>query len=948
MMHNKIMNKCKIAFSSLLILGLVFPVQFASFSYAEETIPLENEVATNEPIVAPFPEILPEVTEEAPVEEPKEEEIVVPEIKIPDITQLKASFVSVFNNFLSFKKNRTHGEIIQYTHRTLKGDLEGDTGQMETGARDYVEGEILVKYKDNKINLDTKAGRKIVYGFLKNESLEQKDSIPDTNLAVLKITDETSVEDKVAELENNPNIEYAEPNYKLELATIDTDDTYKDILWGLDNIGQEIGGDFGKSTGTPDADIDAPEAWAINEGTNGETIVAVIDTGVAYDHPDLAGNMWDGTNCVDENGDLIPGGCNHGYDFEDNDNTPLPTNPDYGYHGTHVAGIIAAEKGNGEGVVGVAPHAKIMALKFALDDFSEAKAIDFAIKNGAKVINASYGGPFFSQTEYDAISRFKDAGGIFVAAAGNFSSDNDDSHFYPSDYDLDNIISVAATDNNDNLASFSNYGSISVDVGAPGQDIYSTFVTDTTTEETLYNEDFDDVIAPDLLEAWVKGGTDNNWGTYHFGRGFFLGNVLYGDVVNLPYAPTADTTVSSSGIDLSADEAELSFSTECDTEYSETAWNDYMSLSMSNDNGATYTEVFRWDEEILDVFNGEYPLNGDGGAGYSFQHLPVPSEYLNSNFKFQLRWVANGNEDVGGGEGCSVNNIKFTQIIHHSSLDYSYLSGTSMATPYVAGATALLWGYKPNLIASQVKDAILNYGDPLLSLEGKTTSGKRINAFNTLNQFVPVPDSTIPVITLVGNPVISLTIDQAFVDPGVTASDDIDGDITANVIVGGNTVNPTIVGTYIITYNVTDSSGNAAEEVTRTVKVSERPSSGGGGGGGGNIPVPRYLQSQSCPPGDLFSTLTGQKCTDNSLIPQVLGAQSYNFTALLHKGSTGSEVTELQKKLATIGLFMGTIDGKFGPITDNAVRMFQIKYNLKADGIVGLMTRTALNSLPTL
>lgn len=108
--------------------------------------------------------------------------------------------------------------------------------------------------------------------------------------------------------------------------------------------------------------------------------------------------------------------------------------------------------------------AKIMAIKFGFDTASEVRAIDFALQNGAKVINASYAGNSFSQSEYDAINRFRSAGGIFVAAAGNENTNNENTHSYPSDYNLDNIISVAATDQNDGLASFSNYGTTSVDV----------------------------------------------------------------------------------------------------------------------------------------------------------------------------------------------------------------------------------------------------------------------------------------------------------------------------------------------------------------------------------------------------------------------------------------------------------------------------------------------------
>ena len=226
-----------------------------------------------------------------------------------------------------------------------------------------------------------------------------------------------------------------------------------------------------KRQGTNDADIDMPEAWNVSEGADHDVIVAVIDDGVSYQHPDLMDNMWDGTNCKDESGNLL-GNCIHGYDFTDEDKDPSPITDSI--HGTHIAGTIGAKKNNGIGVAGVAPNVKIMALKFDLYVSSEIRAIDFAIQNGAKVINASFGSDIFSPSEYSAVNRFRSAGGLFVAAAGNASQSHNVVPIFPCDYDLDNIICVAATDINDNLSSFSDYGTDHVDVAAPGERILST------------------------------------------------------------------------------------------------------------------------------------------------------------------------------------------------------------------------------------------------------------------------------------------------------------------------------------------------------------------------------------------------------------------------------------------------------------------------------------------
>jgi subtilisin family serine protease len=207
--------------------------------------------------------------------------------------------------------------------------------------------------------------------------------------------------------------------------------------------------------------------------------VAVIDTGVAYNHSDLINSMWDGSTCK-SNTNAVLGGCQHGYDFEDDDKDPLPSS---NTHGTHIAGTISAQKNNALGVAGVAPQAKIMAIKSSLTTDNIIMGMNFAKNNGAKIINASWGSnnsAFANDTLL--INAIRDFPGIFITAAGNGGGDgsgdnNESTPFYPSSYTLSNIISVAATDYQDALSSFSNYGSTSVDVGAPGEDIFSAIMT---------------------------------------------------------------------------------------------------------------------------------------------------------------------------------------------------------------------------------------------------------------------------------------------------------------------------------------------------------------------------------------------------------------------------------------------------------------------------------------
>ncbi len=619
-------------------------------------------------------------------------------------------FLSVFFFSVSAKNENNFNSSV------TKNDVSFTSEKEKKKA--YVEGEVIVKYKNDKVDLASIGGKQkegLIMGF---KSLEKKEEITKENVSVFKIKGGT-VEERIKELEKDENIEYAQPNYIYELMVINTNDTHKDLLWGLDNYGQLIGG----SSGTADADIDIPEAWTISEGTNSEVIVAIIDTGVAYTHPDLAENMWNGASCVNENNAYL-GACIHGYDYESNDKDPFPTDND---HGTHIAGTIAAVKNNEKGIVGVAPNAKIMALKTNLTTTANVKSINFAKHNGARVINASWGTTGNDFLLGQAIQSFP---GLFIAAAGNGNfydprgtGDNHDSGkpVYPSDYPYDNIISVAATDYNDGLASFSDYGVTSVDVGAPGVNIYSTIFS-----SAVINETFEFITPPNLPSDWSRAGSRNNWGTYRLDNGEFWGNVLYADAYNLPYydAEPLETSVTVP-IDLSSTtNPVLDFWTQCDTEYAPNT--DYMVLDYSSD-GINFDEITRWNEYTIDD-----NTDSTGAATRYYASVDINSQYRNSNFKLRFRWVTNGNNQQGGaGDSCLIDDVRIRESgqVH---LTYGFMSGTSMAAPHVSGLAALILGYASHLSDAQVKSIILNSGDSLPSLSGKVLSGKRINANNAL------------------------------------------------------------------------------------------------------------------------------------------------------------------------------------------------------------------------
>jgi len=283
-------------------------------------------------------------------------------------------------------------------------------------------------------------------------------------------------------LNSDPAVLYAEPNYTVQAYRLPNDPQFSE-QWGLRNIGQE-GGTLGD-------DIGMSDVWDTFTGSP-QIIVGVLDSGIDYRHEDLAKNMWINSrevpgNNVDDDGDGLVDDY-YGYDFFDDKSDPM----DDDFHGTHVAGIIGAVGNNGIGISGVNWNEKLMAIKVLGSGGSGSMSdivagVDYAVDHGAKVLNASWGfttslnglpsDPSLepSQALRDAIAAADLAGVIFVAAAGNNSFNTDQKPFYPGCYSLKNVVSVAATDRNDALASFSNYGPISVDLGAPGVLILSTY-----------------------------------------------------------------------------------------------------------------------------------------------------------------------------------------------------------------------------------------------------------------------------------------------------------------------------------------------------------------------------------------------------------------------------------------------------------------------------------------
>ena len=265
----------------------------------------------------------------------------------------------------------------------------------------------------------------------------------------------------ISAVENLPGVSSVQENQRYTVSVVPNDPDYGQ-LWGMDKIS-------------------APAAWDVRTDAS-SVIVAVIDTGVQITHPDLAANIWSNPgeiagNGIDDDGNGYVDDVN-GWDFANNDNSVYDSTCDD--HGTHVSGTIGGVGNNGVGVAGVSWKVKIMPLKFLTSTGGSTAnaitAIEYATNMGANIISASWGGGGYDAALKSAIEAFP---GLFIAAAGNDASDNDATASYPASYNSPNIVSVASTTSTDGLSSFSNWGATTVDLGAPGSNIYSTWPSNT-------------------------------------------------------------------------------------------------------------------------------------------------------------------------------------------------------------------------------------------------------------------------------------------------------------------------------------------------------------------------------------------------------------------------------------------------------------------------------------
>lgn len=536
--------------------------------------------------------------------------------------------------------------------------------------------------------------------------------------------------DAVRELEADPAVALAERDAYSAPNAIPNDPLFGQ-LWGLRNSGLGIDGFSGALAG---ADVNAAAAWDRTVGTS-TTVIADIDSGYRFEHPDLANVAWTnateagGTVGVDDDGNGIVDDI-HGADFVGN-NGEVPTtdgNPTdedllSGGHGVHTAGTMGAQGNNGVGITGVAQNVRIMPLRVcsrfaSLEESrcptsSQVAAINYAAAKGARVANMSLGGTSSSQATVNAIAAAKET--LFVISAGNDSEDNEITHHYPCDYTpqtqasppvvgaVDNIVCVAATDQADGKASFSDWGATSVDIGAPGTETLSTYPYTTPFEETFTADDF--------ASKWPATGAS---GGFQRTNEPPLTSFGMTDVVGAPAASTVRETTS----------APISVPANGGCKLNQTR-----RVVLGSGGHYRYSVLLNGIEQAGAV--SEPASTSTPGLDRRFFQLPATFN-VGGNVQVRFRFTTGASPAAGDGVWLDDISISCAEGVGQAS-SYGFLQGTSMAAPHVTGAAGLLFSLKPLATVTEVKNALLSGVDAVPSLAGKTTTGGRLDVVKAMD-----------------------------------------------------------------------------------------------------------------------------------------------------------------------------------------------------------------------
>jgi subtilisin family serine protease len=670
----------------------------------------------------------------------------------------------------------------------LKEKLKEKTNKGIEQKEKYVPDELIIKYKKNTDTFK-------ISSLQKKFSFKQSKKLNFINAEVVKIPKEENISVYIKELKKDPSVQSVQPNYKYYASDLNNAPNYYSKLWGINNTGQQIN----EIPGVKDIDIDGPEARAKFSGLK-EVIVGVIDTGVDINHPDLQKAIW--TNPKEIPNDGIDNDKNgyiddvHGWDFYNDDNTVYDLF-DGDEHGTHVSGTIAATlegttTNTNKGVVGIAPNVKILPIKFLGPDGGTSEqaiqAIEYAQKMGIKITNNSWVGGEYDPLLEEAIKNYN---GLFVAAAGNEGMNNDINQSYPANFNCSNILSVAAVDNQGNLAEFSNYGAKNVDVAAPGVNILSTVPKYPADEIKAYlglkqlgasaqisntkfgfKAIFDGIGYENYSETTRQDAFDKALSYLGIPKDktkkvllvqddeHDIGPLLedipelknYFKDYYLDYKKLL-TNYNTTFININSDSSISDYKIKL-SDYDAVVWFTGHGLGLGSEEFTTLTED---DVNTLSGFlekGGRLLLTG-GDALVSQEQSYLVEDLLGLNVlsdfgphlnvqglsgtiyegkKYNIDFLESPFPNADFLDSNNPNTRINLKYVSDYSQAYSYYSGTSMATPHVTGTAALLMGLYSNMSPELLSYYISNKGKTLEQLTGFVNSSKIVKASN-LNSF---------------------------------------------------------------------------------------------------------------------------------------------------------------------------------------------------------------------
>ncbi|SDX73630.1 S8 family serine peptidase [Paenibacillus sp. CF384] len=707
---------------------------------------------------------------------------------------------------------------------------------------------IIVKYKKG---FSTTAA-----SILTSSTMKSSSKLADIDATLVKVSVPSDMKQLLEKLNKDPNVLYAEPDRKIYSSgkseerlqkTIESlaapspslpNDTYFEKQWGLHNTGQTPPWNYNNPyqegyPGVPGLDIQAPEAWTITKGS-AKVVVAVIDTGLQIDHPDLVNSIW--TNPGETAGNDQKDNDNngyaddvHGWNFAENNNS-VYKDLDLHSHATAVAGIIAGATDNGIGIAGIAPNVKIMPIKYIGEEYGYLsdliKAIEFAEDNGAKIADINAGLFDYSQALKDAMQA---SSMLFVTPAGDYGVNADGIPYYPSSFGLDNVLSVTSIDNEGHLLFDANYGYESIDVAAPGEAIATTAPVENPGLSAELHDPvsgakaiFNGIGFENILDDEEE---DENYRQEAFDKAMeYLGVsksnagqkvlLVQDDLSNYTELPSTsklkkytDLLEDYPGVEIvqsTPDGGDGPTLAKMQSGYDAVIWFTgmadrwYVSNLTVNDQ-KNLTDYLNGGGHLLltgsNVLNG--PTEYGGGEESSIIDSPFVKDELHLAFIEQYFYskAVGVKGTIYEGETypldedkdsynylisrdpsiTKIDLINITRDFNGSS--YTHGRGTAMAAANAAGTAALVLSQEPSLSAQAIKQRIVNSGTQLSSLSGRVASGRMINAYQALS------DDEIP-----GTPLVSDSTTN-----NLNESTDVN-DVYAVELHAGETINFSMTG----------------------------------------------------------------------------------------------------------------------------------------------------------